>query len=45
VKGREAVDLEIVIFFLARGISFSIACSTFFEQIVCAGKALGYEKL
>ena len=52
VKGREGVDLAIARFFLACGIPFNAACSSYFEQILRAitggpagYKALDYEKL
>ena len=43
VKGREGVDLAIARFFLACGTLFNDSHSPYFEQMVCAIKALGYE--
>lgn len=50
VKGREGVDLETIIFFLACGIPFNATCSPYFEQMVhvinhrpLGYKASGYE--
>ena len=52
MKGREGVDLAIKKKFLACGIPFNAAHSSYFEQMVCAisdglagYKAHSYEKL